>query len=87
MLSLEHQEKNTYAITHTHTHTHTMSIPALSDIYGHGTGHHISGGQVLSVGCVTFHESLSLAIDQDSSFTTATLCDQAASSVDPCKDS
>lgn len=62
------------------------SIPALSDLYSHGAGHHISGGQVLGIGCIALHEALSLTVDQDASLTTATLCDQATSSIDPYKD-
>lgn len=72
---------------HTHTHIYILSIPALSDLYGHGAGHHISGGQVFGVGCIPLHEALSLTVDQDPPLTTATLCDQTTSSVDPCKDS
>lgn len=68
-------------------YTHNLSIPALSDLYGHGAGHHVSGGQVFGVGCIALHEALSLAVDQDPSLTTATLCDQTTGSVDPCKDS
>lgn len=58
-------------------------IPALSDLDCHGTGHHVSGGQIFSVGCVTLHETLSLAVDQDPSLAAAALCDQTSSSVDP----
>lgn len=68
-------------------HMHIFVVPALSDLYGHGAGHYISGGQIFGVGSVTLHEALSLAVDQDPSLTTATLCDQTTSSVDPCNDS
>lgn len=58
-------------------------IPALSDLYCHGAGHHISGGQVFGIGCIALHKTLSLAVDQDASLTAAALCDQTTSSVDP----
>lgn len=64
--------------------TPPSSVPALPDLYGHGAGHHVSGGQVFGVGSVALHEALSLTVDQDSSFTTAAFCDQATGSVDPC---
>lgn len=60
--------------------------PALPDLYCHGAGHHIPGGQVLSVGCIALHETLSFAVDQDTSFTTTTLCDQTTGPIDACKD-
>lgn len=58
------------------------NAPALSNLYCHGAGHHISGGQVLSIGCITLHETLSFAVDQDTTFTTTTLCDQTTGSID-----
>lgn len=64
---------------------HIQSIPALSNLYGHGAGHHVSGGQVFGIGCVALHEAFSLTVDQDPSLTTATLCDQTPSSIDPWK--
>lgn len=64
-----------------------MYVPALSDLYGHWTGHHVPGGQVLGVRCVALHEALSLTVDQDPSLPTATFCDQATSSIDPWKES
>lgn len=64
-----------------------LFIPALSDLYRHGAGHHVSRCQIFSVGSVTLHETLSLAVDQDPSLATAALCDQTTSSIDPCKDS
>lgn len=57
--------------------------PALSDLYGHGAGHDVSGGQVFGVGCIALHEALPLTVDQDATLTTAALCDQAPSSIDP----
>lgn len=62
---------------------HIVFIPALSDLYCHGAGHHISGGQVFGIGCVALHKTLSLAVDQDASLTAAALCDQTTRSVDP----
>lgn len=62
-------------------------IPALSDLNCHGAGHYVSGGQIFSVGCITLHETLSLAVDQDPSLATAALCDQTTSSIDPWEDS
>ena len=55
---------------------------ALSDLHGHGSGHHIAGGQVLGGGGVSLHEALSLRIAQDATLATAALGDQAASAVD-----
>jgi hypothetical protein len=57
-------------------------LPALSDLDGNGAGHNVSGGQVLGVGGVSFHEALTLTVDEDSSLTTAPLCDQTAGSID-----
>lgn len=57
-------------------------LPALSNLDGNGAGHHVSGGQVLGVRSITLHEALTLTVDEDSSLTTATLCDQTASSID-----
>ena len=62
------------------------NAPALSNLYCHGAGHHISGGQVLSIGCITLHETLSFAVDQDTTFTTTTLCDQTTGSIDAWND-
>lgn len=55
---------------------------ALPDLHGHGTGHDVSGGQVLGGWRVTLHEPLTLAVQQEATFTTGTLCDQAAGAVD-----
>lgn len=59
-----------------------MHTPALSDLYCHGARHHISRGQVLSIGRITLHETFSFAVDQDTSFTTTTLSDQTTGSID-----
>lgn len=63
-----------------------LSVPALSNLYGHGAGHDVSGGQVFGVGCVALHEALSLTVNQDPALATATLCDQAASPIDSYRD-
>lgn len=52
------------------------------DFHGDGTGNNVSGGQVLGVRSVTLHETLTLGVDQVTTFTSGTLSDQAARAVD-----
>lgn len=62
--------------------TQCWVVPSLTDLDGHGAGHHISGCQIFSVGGISLHKTLALAVDEDSTLTTAALCDQATGSID-----
>lgn len=57
-------------------------IPSFPDLNGHGPRDHVPRGQIFGIGCVTFHEPLAFTVDQDSSLSTAALCDQASGSID-----
>ena len=54
---------------------------ALSDLNSHRSGNDISGSEILCSGCVTFHESLSLGVEQVSTLSSGSFGDQASCSV------
>jgi hypothetical protein len=55
---------------------------AFSDFHGHTSTYYISRGKVLSSGGISFHESLTLGISEDTTLSSATFCNQATSSID-----
>lgn len=59
--------------------THTT---ALQDLHGHRAGHDITRSQVLSSGCVSLHEALTFTVSEDTTFASAALSHQAASTID-----
>ena len=54
----------------------------LTDLKSHRTGDNVSGSKILGSRCVTLHESLTLGVQEVTSFTTRTLGDQATGTVD-----
>ena len=54
----------------------------LSDLNGHGSTDHISGGQILGHRGVSLHEPLALAVDEVTSLTSAAFSHQSASAID-----
>ena len=55
---------------------------SFKDFHGHGTRHDVTRGQILGVGSVSLHESLTLTVSEDTAFTTAALSHEATSTVD-----
>jgi len=53
-----------------------------SDFHGRSAGDNVSGSKILCGRRVSFHVSLTLGVDKDTTFTSATFGDQATSSVD-----
>ena len=58
---------------------HTTSF---EDFHSHRAGDDVSGCKILCVGGIPLHESLTLAIPEDSTFSTAALSHEAASAID-----
>jgi hypothetical protein len=58
-----------------------ISIPSFSDFNSHGSWHNITRSQVFCYRGITFHEPFTFTIDQKSSFSTTTFCDEATSSI------
>lgn len=54
----------------------------LSDLDGHRARDDVARGQVLGVRRVALHETLAFRVNQETAFTSRTLCDQAAGPVD-----
>jgi hypothetical protein len=55
---------------------------ALTDLEGHGTGDNVTGSQVLGGRSITFHETLTLGVQEVTTFTTGALGDQTTGTVD-----
>jgi hypothetical protein len=55
---------------------------AFTDLHSHRSGNDIARRKILGSRCVSLHKSLSLRVEEVSTFSTGTLGDQAASSVD-----
>ena len=55
---------------------------SFEDFHSHGAGDDVSGCKILCVGGIPLHESLTLAIPEDSTFSTAALSHEAASAID-----
>lgn len=56
-------------------------LPALPNLHGHGSRHHVSRCQVLRHRRVTFHESLAIAVYQVATFTAASFRDQTSGAI------
>ena len=54
----------------------------LKNLHGHRTGDDVSGGEILSCRSVSFHESLTFAVSENTTFTSAALSHEAAGTVD-----
>ncbi|KAH3663545.1 hypothetical protein OGAPHI_004946 [Ogataea philodendri] len=52
------------------------------DFHGDSSGNHISGSKILGGWCVSFHKSLTLAVQQVSTFSSGTFSDQTSRTVD-----
>ena len=61
------------------------AAPPIADLHRHGPGDNISGGEVLGSRGIALHEAFSFAVEEVGSFTTATFCDEAASTIYTCK--
>ena len=55
---------------------------SLEDLHGHGAGDNVTRSEILGSGGITLHETLTLAVSEDTTFTTATLSHEAASTID-----
>ena len=55
---------------------------AFKDLKGHRAGDNITRSQILGIWCVSLHESLTFAVSQDSTFTTAALSHEATGTID-----
>mmetsp|Transcript_27195 Transcript_27195/g.33827 ORF Transcript_27195/g.33827 Transcript_27195/m.33827 type:complete len:379 (-) Transcript_27195:7-1143(-) len=53
----------------------------LKNLHGHGARDDITRGQIFSSGSIALHEALTLAVSEDTTFTTAALSHEAASTV------
>eukprot|EP00123_Amoebidium_parasiticum_P009646 comp19618_c0_seq1/m.23132 comp19618_c0_seq1/g.23132 ORF comp19618_c0_seq1/g.23132 comp19618_c0_seq1/m.23132 type:complete len:521 (+) comp19618_c0_seq1:701-2263(+) len=65
-----------------HVVLHGTDTAALTDFDGGGTGHDVTGGQILGAGSIALHVALALRVEQVATLTTAALSDQAAGTVD-----
>ena len=59
----------------------SFGLPSFADFNSHCSRNDISGGQIFGDWSVSLHETFSLAVDEVSSFSTATFSDEASSSV------
>lgn len=55
---------------------------SLEDLHTHGSGDDVSGGEVLDGGSVTFHESFSEGVSEDTTLSSAALREETAGTVD-----
>ena len=55
---------------------------SLADFHGHGTGDDITAGEILGGGGVSLHETLTLRVSEDTTFSSATLGHEATDTVD-----
>lgn len=55
---------------------------AFEDFHGHGTGDDITRGQILSGGGVSLHETFSMLVSENTTFSTAAFSHEASSTVD-----
>ena len=60
-------------------------LPSLADLDGHGTRDYIPRGKILGVRCISFHKSLTLAVDEISTLSAHTLSNQTTGTIDSCK--
>lgn len=57
---------------------------SFNDLHCHGTRDDITRSQILGSWCIPLHESLTLRVSQNTTFTSAALCHEAASAIDTC---
>jgi hypothetical protein len=55
---------------------------AFKDFHGHGAGDDITGSKILDIGSIPLHEALTVFVTENTTFTTAALGHEAASSID-----
>lgn len=60
----------------------STNTTAIADLHGHRSGNDVARGKILGGGGITFHESLTLGVEEVTTLTTSTLSDQAAGTVD-----
>jgi len=52
------------------------------NFHGHGAGNDISGSEIFSSGCVSLHETFTVLVPEDTTFTSATLGHEATGTID-----
>jgi len=63
-----------------------MPLPSLPDLDGRSSRHDVAWGKVLGSRGVSLHVSLSLGVEENGPLPAASFCDQAAGSINTCKD-
>lgn len=55
---------------------------AVTDLHSHGSGNDISGGQILGGGSISLHETLTILVQKETTFTTGALGNETARAID-----